>query len=189
MSSILSTMFRDIGLMTNLSPRIPMMFDIRGVSKRPWVPPLVMLINPKTFERNSSKIITQQKTRGGWVEYHWGDELDTLTASGATASFVLPYAGLASGSSKPYVNRTITMGYLNFLSLLEIYRSNGLIWDEKGIPVSAGTIRLFYDNTYYSGYFESFSFQESDRIPYRFNIDFVFKVQKTLATLSPGSPF
>jgi len=185
----INSLFRDIGLGVNLSTRIAMMFDIQGIGKRRWVQQLVMLINPKTFERSSSKIITTQKTRGGWVMYHWGDDLDTLTAAGATASFILPYGGLASGSSKPLINRTVTVGYMNFLSLMELYRSNGLLWNENGVPVRAGTIRLFYDCTYYNGYFESFNFQESDKIPYRFNVDFSFKVQKTFATLSPGSPY
>jgi len=189
MTSFMNTLFRDIGLNVNLHKRIPMVFDIKGIDKRPWVPPLFMLINPRTFEKSSAKIVTTTKTRSGWVEYHWGDELDTLSASAATASFMLPYAGLASGSSKPFINRTSTIGYMNFLSIIEIYRSNGLLWDENGVPVRAGSLRVLYDSGYHSGYFEDFIFREVEDTPYRFDVSFTFKVQNTMTVLSPGSPF
>jgi len=186
-ASLINNAFRDIGILQNLRKRIPMIFDIVDVKKFPWVPPLFMLINPSTLERSSMKKITTQKTRSAWVEYHWGDELDTLTASGSTGGFVLPFAGLASGSKKPF-SRVTTISYLNFLNVLDIYRSNGAVYDDYGAIVEYGNVRMFYDLTYYVGYFSDFSFTDSETHPYRFDIDFTFRVQRTLTTLSPGSP-
>ena len=186
MSSFQNRLFREAGLLQNTYPRLPMIFDIVNVKKSPWVPPLPMLINPSTLERNSAKIVTTQKTRNAWVEYHWGDELDTLSATGSTGSFVLPFAGLASGSKTP-ISRTLTLSYLNFMNILDIYRSNGAVYDDYGAVVRQGNIRLFYDLTQYLGYFTEFSYSDSDQRPYRFNISFTFKVQRTLTTLSPGS--
>ena len=220
MATASSTDFlRDVGILTrNLLSRIPMIFDIAGMRKQPWVPPLFMLINPTTMERNYSKRVTTQKTRGGWVEYHWGDELDTIEASGYTAAFLLPPApqgplppfppppplpvplsslpgvsslpsmGLASGSKNPVVNRTFSAGYLNFIALLDLYRCNGLAYDELGVPIFAGNIRLSYDSFQYIGYFENFTFNETDTRPFQFEINFTFKVQTTRGLLSPGLP-
>jgi len=220
MATISSTDFlRDVGILTrNLRSRIPMIFDITHVQKQPWVPPLYLLINPRTLERNGAKRVTTQKTRGGWVEFHWGDELDTLTANGSTPAFLLPpppqiplppippiplppnpiatsigvpqlpSMGLASGSKKPFVNRTSSAGYMNFSALFDIYRSNGLVYDELGVPIKLGQIRLTYDSFQYSGYFENFNYTESDGHPYRFDISFTFKVQTTRGVLSPGFP-
>lgn len=188
MGSIVNNLLRDIGIMQNLRKRIPMVFDIVDVPKFPWVPPLFMLINPSSLERSSTKIIQTQKTRNAWVEYHWGDELDVLSASGSTGGFYLPYAGLASGSKKPF-SRTTTISYFNFINLLNLYRSNGAIYDDFGAIVSYGNIRMFYDLTYYIGYFTEFTFKDSETHPYRFEISFTFKAQRTIETLSPGSLF
>lgn len=188
MPSLQNLAFRNLGILQNTYPRLPVIFDIVNVKKTPWVPPLPMLINPSSLERSSAKIITTQKTRNAWVEYHWGDELDTLSASGSTGSFVLPIAGLASGSKTP-LSRNLTVSHLNFMNIFDIYRSNGAVYDDYGAIVRHGNIRMFYDLTQYVGYFTEFSYAESDQNPYRFNITFTFKVQKTVSTLSPGSLF
>ena len=49
---------------------------------------LVMRPNPQTFQKTSNKIVQEQLTNSGWVINHWGNQLDTITVSGVTASKV-----------------------------------------------------------------------------------------------------
>ena len=49
---------------------------------------LVMRPNPQTFNKTSNKIVQEQLTNSGWVVNHWGNQLDTITVSGVTASKV-----------------------------------------------------------------------------------------------------
>ena len=47
---------------------------------------LVMRPNPQSFQKTCSKIINEQLTNSGWVSTHWGNQRDTITVSGVTAS-------------------------------------------------------------------------------------------------------
>lgn len=37
---------------------------------------------------NAAKIIGRSQTMTGWIEDHWGEELDTITFQGSTAAFI-----------------------------------------------------------------------------------------------------
>ena len=49
---------------------------------------LVMRPNPQTFQKTCNKIVNEQLTNSSWVINHWGNQLDTITVSGVTASKV-----------------------------------------------------------------------------------------------------
>ena len=49
---------------------------------------LVMRPNPQTFQKTCNKIVNEQLSNSGWVINHWGNQLDTITVSGVTASKV-----------------------------------------------------------------------------------------------------
>jgi hypothetical protein len=49
---------------------------------------VVLMINPSTMNSNMSKIINRTQTMTSWVEEHWGEELDTVSFQGSTASFI-----------------------------------------------------------------------------------------------------
>jgi hypothetical protein len=59
---------------------------------------LVLLINPSSINANLSKIVNRTQTMTGWVEDHWGEELDTISIQGSSASF------LWGGPNKPSTN-------------------------------------------------------------------------------------
>lgn len=46
------------------------------------------MINPQSISVNMAKIVGRTQTMTGWLEEHWGEELDTITFSGSTAAFV-----------------------------------------------------------------------------------------------------
>ena len=59
------------------------------------------MVNPRTLSNNQSKIINRTQTMTSFVEDHWGDELDTLTFQGQTATFVTGGNDLYSLKNSP----------------------------------------------------------------------------------------
>jgi hypothetical protein len=47
-----------------------------------------LMINPASISTNISKLISRNQTMTSFVEDHWGEEIDTITLQGYTASFV-----------------------------------------------------------------------------------------------------
>lgn len=78
---------------------------------------LVLLINPATMNANLSKIVGRTQTMTGWVEDHWGEELDTISFSGSSASFLWggPRPDFAQGplSDSPQEIRDVFSNYTN----------------------------------------------------------------------------
>lgn len=60
---------------------------------------IVLLINPTSLSLNLSKMINRTQTMTGWIEDHWGEELDTITFQGSSASFLWggPWAEVPEG--------------------------------------------------------------------------------------------
>lgn len=82
---------------------------------------LVLLINPATMNANLAKIVSRTQTMSGWVEDHWGEELDTVTFSGSSASFLWggPRPDFAQGplSDSPQEIRDTFNNYMNIPDL------------------------------------------------------------------------
>ena len=82
---------------------------------------LNLLINPATMNANLSKIINRTPTMTGWIEDHWGEELDTVTFAGSTAAFIWggprPDFAMGSLSDSPQEIRDTFNNYLNIPNL------------------------------------------------------------------------
>ena len=82
---------------------------------------LVLLINPATMNANLSKIVNRTQTLTGWIEDHWGEELDTVSFSGSGASFLWggPNRGFVQGplSDSPEEIRNVFSDYLKIPNL------------------------------------------------------------------------
>jgi len=65
-----------------------------------------LIINPATLSSNLSKLIGRDKSMSSLVEYHWGEELDTLTFQGHTAAFVIGGSDIYSLKLSPETNAT-----------------------------------------------------------------------------------
>jgi hypothetical protein len=50
---------------------------------------LTLFINPLSVSFNMSKMISRQQTMTGWVEEHWGEEMDAISLQGNTAAFIM----------------------------------------------------------------------------------------------------
>lgn len=49
---------------------------------------MILYINPNSVSINLSKIINRTQAMVGWIEDHWGEELDTITFQGSSAAFI-----------------------------------------------------------------------------------------------------
>src|ERR1039458_3806912 len=81
-----------------------------------YVPTITLHVNPTEMELAYKKLIHRYRTRGGWIEEHWGEELDKMTVHGTTGSFMHPQYGLNTS------NRYETLAMINFQEVLAIYR-------------------------------------------------------------------
>jgi len=138
--------------------------------------PLVLEVPPESIDYTYRKKIQTVQTLAGWVEYHWGDELDIISARGSTGGFINLEAGMSEG-----IDRRVTFSYILYERLLSLYKNNGAIYSDANGRVSAFSgLRLINDFGIFTGYFNSFNVTESAERPYRFQIDWSFTVEKTL---------
>ena len=137
------------------------------------LPPLYMQHNPQTWSQSFKKIITRYSTFSAFVEEHWGDELDTITASATTGGFIHEDTGYDT------VNRSKTKPFHKFQDILDIYKNNGNQYNNLGQVVKKGSIVVFFDPGTYIGHFENFNYVEDASNPYIFKFDFTFKVRKS----------
>jgi len=137
------------------------------------LPPLYLHINPASLQMSFTKKINRTQTFSAFVEEYWGEELDSLSCSGSTGGFMHEDLGLTT------IERNKTAPFFKFQDILDIYRNNGNVYDDKGRVIQKGNIVIsFYPDTWL-GYFESFTYQEDATSPFRFTFDFVFKVEKS----------
>lgn len=56
---------------------------------RAYIMGLKLMVNPSAISLNLAKIINRTQTMTGWVEEHWGEEIDTITLNGSSAAFTI----------------------------------------------------------------------------------------------------
>jgi hypothetical protein len=138
------------------------------------IPEITLHVNPSDMDFQYKKLINRTRTRGGWYEEHWGDELDTIAVTASTGSFM----DIRSGLSVEQRYQTLSM--INFREIMSLFKNNACVYDDWGAIVSQGSVRIDYDNFKLYGQFSSFNFDEDDSQPYRFTFTFNFEVKKTV---------
>lgn len=161
----------------------PVEFLIAGPTGRIVVPhALVLQVNPSELSPSFSRVVERIQTRGGWVEQDHGEQLDDVSATFRSGAFIHVRQGLAKHN--PYD----TFAMDKILDLYELYRNNGLIYDDRGRPVFAGAVIMSYDAAIFIGSFRSLEMQWQAENPFSLNGTFSFKTEKILWNLStvPG---
>lgn len=161
---------------------IPMAFQITSPlnPSRILLPhALVMHVNPNNLDDSQTKKIERFQTKGGWVEQHWGDELDEISASGSTGAFMHIYTGLSS------LLRQRTIAWDRYRDLLELFKNNGSVHDPRGNIALRGQVMLMYDRGTYLGAFRTFETKETSDSPFAFALSWTFKVEHTITKISP----
>jgi hypothetical protein len=175
----------------------PVVFDILAPDQETSLLPedlrLVLHVNPRTMTFQYEKQIERTQTRGGFVEFHWGDAAERVSFSAATGGFMRLYAGLSNktgssfggnlqgtGSALTAVQgRRETIAYDKFLDMLALFHNNGSIYDVNGNIVIQGYVKLSFDGGVYIGWFDGeFTVTESAEKPYQFELSTNFIVDR-----------
>ena len=148
-------------------------------------PPIVLLINPETFDLKCTPKISESKVRqtdpndSGYIFQYHHDELDVVSASGRSAMFY-------SDKGLTAYDRINSAGYNNIQQLIAVYRNNGKNFSRKpgkySLIESVGRVLLVYNEIIYKGSFENFSVTETDTSPFNFEFNFDYKVTQQVGT-------
>jgi hypothetical protein len=150
---------------------------------------LALYVNPESLDESMTKVKNVVMTYGGFVEFVWPDELNSISASGSTGAFISPQYGVTAAPSKaPTANglltgRRGTIAYERFLDFLELFRSNGVLFDSNGVPQLRSRVIMMYDRGAFAGYFTTFEVAESEDKPFVFDLTWEFKVEFTIYKL------
>lgn len=178
---------RDVDLRTG---KRPVIFDIlapdRSTSLLPDDLKMVLYVNPSTMQLSYSKQTERVRTRGGFVEFHWGDGLEEVTFSAATGGFMRMFTGLSAttGSGSGAQSRRQTLAYQKFLDLWALFSFNGGVRDANGQIVVQGYIKMTFDEGVHIGWFDTdFTVTESSEKPFQFELSGKFIVDEEIMRL------
>jgi hypothetical protein len=123
----------------------PFLFQVVSPTGSALYPYLLALhANPERLSQSFAKSKVVTPTYGGFIEFVWPDEFDSLSCTGSTGAFLGPSSGLTSGRdnnvtpyngrsyTKPDPGRQGTIAWERQEDLLELFRSNGNIFNENG---------------------------------------------------------
>lgn len=134
--------------------------------------PLALEVPPTTVDYRYTKNKNVEPTMAGYVEWHWGEQVDTISASMSTGVFMNADTGLAEGP-----DRRVTFSYINYENLLRLYKNNGAFYDGFGKVMIFSGLFLINDIGIFNGYFIDFSVTETGNKPFNFNLTWTFKVK------------
>lgn len=172
----------------------PMLFQVTRVgSLEPlWPYVLALHINPSSLQEQFTKSKNVVMTRGGFVEFVWPDDLDSLSADATTGAFIGPDSGLTAdsanagykigrgaGTVRSFRGRHGTIAWERHMDLVELFRQNGQIFNGSGMPILRSQIMCMYDRGVYIGFFSSFEIVETGDMPFQFKLSWEFKVTQT----------
>jgi len=153
------------------------------------IPPLTLLVNPTEMAVTYASIQNfSDLTRKGYVFQRWGEEQVSISFSGTTGAFVAGSNSVQSFSPQTnspngvqFASKRDSAAFQNFVSLYQIYRNSGYIYDSIGgsaAQLAVGAIAIDYDQMTYVGHIESFSYGYAADSPHRIQWDMEFKVDK-----------
>ena len=171
----------------------PMLFQVTDPTGQVLWPFLLALhVNPQKFDERMQKSKNVIMTWGGFVEFHWPDELSSLSATATTGAFIGPSVGLTSASDSKgdsltgqdsrigASGRHKTIAWERQEDLLDLFRQNGIVYNGFGQPVLRGQVMCIYDRGIYTGHFTTFSVKETDDKAFSFELDWEFKIESVI---------
>lgn len=159
----------------------PVIFDVLAPDKVTSVLPpglrMVLHVNPKTMQISNTKQIDQVQTRGGFVEYHWGDATTSISFEMATGGFMRLYTGLSNITGPQ--GRRQTIAYQKYMDYLALFHFNGSIYDVHGTIVAQGYLKMTFSGGSYIGWFDQgITVTEAVDTPYQFALSSTFVVDQ-----------
>jgi len=181
----------DIGIVRPIDERSPE----SGAAER--TESLVFMVPPKNMTIRWQKSIVTEETLGAFVEYHWGENVPIINASGTTMGFMSydkrDFVFLPGNDREfsPYTRavllnpdqRRVSLAYENFQDILRFYSNNGITLHRggplNGLVKEVQDIVMDFDNGKYIGRFETFTFEENANNPHMFTYNFVFRAYRS----------
>ena len=163
---------------------IPLAFQVTSpydVNKVLLPHALIAHVNPSSFSETFSKKVERAPTRGGYVEWHWGDDLSEVSVEQSTGAFINLRTGLSS------LLRQRTIAWDRYRDLYDLFRNNGSVYNPEGAIVLQGWVLLMFDRGTYIGTFRTFSVEETDDSPFVFKLSWTFKVEKIIHQIPQNS--
>jgi len=151
---------------------------------------LALSTNPESIEERMTKTKSLVQTYGGFVEYIWPDDLDSISGTGSTGGFISPklgYTAAPSGSDGKGSGRHETIAYERFQDFLELFHMNGVVFDSNGKPSIRGRVIMLYDRGVFSGHFTTFDVDEDESNPFRFMLNWEFKIENSVYRFSSAT--
>jgi hypothetical protein len=157
------------------------------------IPQLLLLVNPQEFRRSHENMVDfGTKTRVGNVVHTWLEQPIKISASGQTASQFAVYADMTGGLTN--YNRVHSLSYRNLMSLMMLYKNNGMLYDfpsgtdsgtggqfgsvaGDGSIILTGSVFIYYDDHVYIGSFDNFSITDDASKPHNLAYSFAFTVR------------
>lgn len=157
------------------------------------IPPLVLLVSPQEFKRSHENMVDfGVKTRVGNIVHTFLEQPMKINASGVSSAQYAVYADMSGGLTN--YNRIHSLSYRNLLSLIMLYRNNGMLYDfqsgltgfdEESFGSSAGdgsimlpgSMFIYYDDHVYVGSFDSFNVIDDANKPHNLAYSFTFTVR------------
>jgi len=165
----------------------PFLFQIVSPgTNQPLYPVLLALhVNPESVEEHMADSKTVVPTKGGWIEFRWPNELNSLSGSNTTGTFYSPSSGLSAGSAAAQIGgknsgRQGTQAWERQEDLLDLFHNNGMVFDGTGAPAIRGRVMMIYDRGIFLGYFTTLEVVEDDSHAYSFQLSWEFTVEKIL---------
>ena len=146
------------------------------------VPPLILLINPTTFQVSYNKIAQfSERSRYGYIYQAWGEELTKVSFSCTIGAFT---AGRSSSSQTnvpsgvQFASKNDSASFQQLMAMMSFFQSGAYITDTVQNSLAnqmIGNLAIEYDQNVYVGHMDSFNYsfdEEKQNGGLQFDIDF-----------------
>lgn len=161
---------RSQALLPDLLTVMDIKLQIANIMK---MPPLVLLINPSSFQIQYTKIQQyQDRSRYGYILHTWGEDQAKISFTAKCGAFI------SGGRGVHVASRNDSKAWQNMENLMRFYKNNGYIYDTMGksnAHLHVGALSIRYDGFIYYGSMESFAFEfneDNELGGMEFNIEF-----------------
>lgn len=152
-------------------------------------PNLILLINPTSFGRHYEHNVDYTKGRRRPIVSMWHEKPLVISGKGVTAGQYVMKASGDGGLSN--ANRINSVSYENLMSLVYMYKNNGMIHTSglgeetnRGVPLIPISLFIYYDGKIYIGSFDNFNVTDNVDKPYRLEYSFIFNCRYEVTVTS-----
>ncbi len=187
-----------LGKMLQAAQRLQIAETQGAIEAMKRAPPLRLVVNPNEFSVKGTKIVQDGSWgRSGPIVEHWGEEQDSISASGRVAGFFAIDATGAQGPGLTRHARHFSEGWRNMMALYLFYKNNGGVYLQDHMTLGGtkrnlslmGSVYIYYDNILYVGSFDSFNITEANESPFTAEYNFEFVVRAAFLLDRPDSQY